>query len=339
VEKPWKPVVGVSIGDPLGIGPEIVLKCFLDKEVSDTCRMLAIGDGKTVERTSKSLGLAVKIRRISEITEAEYRPEALDTLDLANFNFEGLSVGTVEPSAGRAAVEYVEEAARLAIQGRIDSTTSAPVNKEAMRLAGFRYPGQTEIFAEMTKTKDFCMTLISGSVRIIPVTTHVPLRKALDLVKKDRILRYIDFAQRALLELGLDRGTIGVSGLNPHAGERGLLGNEEIEEIAPAVEEAKMRGIAVEGPVAADVMLLRMKEHKFDIALVMYHDHGNILIRALGTDAAVTLIVGLPIVRTSVVHGTAFDIAGKGLANHASLREAIKTSARIAVVRKQRRSS
>ncbi len=329
-----RPIVGITMGDPLGIGPEIILKSFLEGEVLKTCKILVIGDRSVMENTAGDLNFPVKVRGISNPSEAVFDSGMLDVLDLTNIDFGRFALGRVEASAGKAAVEYLKKAGNLAMEGKIDAIASAPVNKEAMRLAGFNYPGQTEILAELTKTKDFCMLLVSGSIRIIPVTTHLSLRKALDLITRERVLKFIKFAEQGLSDLGLMNGKIGVSGVNPHAGEGGAFGEEETNEIIPAIEEAKKRGINVEGPIAADVIFLRMKEKNFDIVLVMYHDHGNILVKALGIDASVTILIGLPIIRTSVVHGTAFDIAGKGVANIQSFTEAIKMAAHMARVRK-----
>ncbi|MCI0409354.1 MAG: 4-hydroxythreonine-4-phosphate dehydrogenase PdxA, partial [Acidobacteria bacterium] len=254
----------------------------------------------------------------------------LEVLDLKNIDAAACPPGVLSPQCGRAAVEYLYKAIDLAMTGELHGIVTAPLNKEAMIQAGFKYDGHTELFAERTAAKEYAMMLVVGRMRVIHVSTHTSLRSACEKVKKGRILTVIRLAHRALHDLGTRKKRIAVAGLNPHAGEGGLFGREENEEIAPAVVAAKAQGIEASGPYSPDTLFHRLRLGEFDAAVAMYHDQGHVPLKLLGFDRGVNITVGLPIIRTSVDHGTAFDIAGTGTANPRSMVEAILLAAKLA---------
>jgi 4-hydroxythreonine-4-phosphate dehydrogenase len=327
------PIVGITMGDPSGIGPEIVAKALREGDVYEICRPLVIGDAGTMRAASGIVPGAPQTRSVESVGEAEFRHGTMDVLDLRNVDMGTLRRGAVDRRSGRAAVEYVTRAIELAVRGDIDAIATAPLNKEAMNLAGFRYHGHTELLAEATGTRDYAMMLVAGELRVVHVTTHVALREVSDLIKKDRVKSVIMLTDRALRSLGMKKPAIAVAGLNPHAGEGGLFGSEEIEEIGPAVEECRSTGISVEGPFPPDTVFLKGKRGEFDAVVAMYHDQGHIPVKTLGFEEGVNVTIGLPIIRTSVDHGTAFDIAWKGKADPRSMVEAIKMAAHLATAK------
>ena len=330
-----KPVLGLTIGDAAGVGPEITIKALAEQGVYDCCRPLVIGDLGIMKRAVAIVGNGLTCRAVNTISEAGQERGVVDVLDLQNLPAD-LPFAKVDPRAGRAAYEYVEKAVELAMKGEIAAIVTGPLNKEALNLGGYHFPGHTEILAHLGGTKEYSMMLTGGNLRVIHVTTHVALRNACDLIKKDRILKVIHLAHKALNMMGIDNPRIAVAGLNPHSGEGGLFGHEEIEEITPAVEEARNQGFNVTGPVAPDTVFYRAAiKGDFDIVVVMYHDQGHIPLKVLGFDTGVNTTVGLPFIRTSVDHGTAFDKAGKGTADHRSMIEAIYLAAQMATVRKK----
>ena len=244
-------------------------------------------------------------------------------------------IGVVDPALGAAAVRYTREAARYALRGEIDAIVSAPLNKESMRAAGFRYEGATEIFAEEAGVERYAMVLLLGDLRLLLLTNHMSLREACDKVTKARVLEKIMLAHEALVGQGMAAPRIAVSALNPHAGEGGLFGREEIEEIAPAIAAARAAGVNAIGPVPADTVFFKAKQGMYDLTIALYHDQGLGAVKLLGFGDVVTLLVGLPFIRTSTGHGTAFDIAGKGIADHKNLLAAIETAADLAVRRRR----
>lgn len=318
------------MGDPAGIGPEIVLKALGRREIYRRACPLIIGDTETLMRAWDYSRLSIKMRRLSHFQEARFEYGAVDVLDLANVGGGGVLPGKPSAKAGRAAVEYLLNAIELAMKGNIHAIVTCPISKEAMNLAGYHYSGQSEILAEKSKTRDYAMMLVAGKVRALHVSTHSPLRKACELVSKERVLKAIRLASSALAEMGMPLPRIAVAGLNPHAGEGGLFGREEQEEIIPAIEAAKSEGHLVSGPYPPDTVFLRALRGESDCVIVMYHDQGHIPLKLLGFEKGVNITVGLPIIRTSVSHGTAFDIAGKGIADPGSLLEAIKLAAQMA---------
>lgn len=320
----FRPIIGITMGDAAGIGPEVIVKALAVREIYEICRPLVIGDVKAIARAVKATQVAVKLRVVDDVQEAMFEFGILDVLDLKNLDVSSIEVGTVNRASGRAAVEFVEKAVDLALNHEIHAIATAPLNKEAINLAGYHYQGHTEILAHLTKTRNYAMMLAAGSLRVIHVTTHVSLREACDLIDRKRVLNTIVLAYETLTIMGITDPRIAVAGLNPHAGESGLFGGEEQDHIAPAVQEAIARGINVQGPLPPDTVFLKATENAFDVVVAMYHDQGHIPVKLLGFDRGVNITLGLPIIRTSVDHGTAFDIAGTGVANPTSMMEAIK---------------
>ena len=336
-----RPILGISMGDPAGIGPEIAAKAMADKKVYEIARPLIVGDAKTIARAADIVKADLKVKAISQVSEAEFEYGTVDVLDMKNVDIETLDYGKVSPMAGKAAFEAVEKVISLAMDGHVDATVTGPINKESLNQAGYSYAGHTEIYAEYTKTKEYTMFLVEGNMRVVHVSTHVSLRRACDLVKKQRVLEVIKLADDACKRFGIAQPVVGVAGLNPHSGEGGLFGDEEEKEIIPAIEDACALGINAEGPVPADTLFSKVKGGQYDIAVAMYHDQGHIPIKVIGfvlnnqtqkweSVKGVNITLGLPIIRTSVDHGTAFDQAGKGTANEESLIHAIEYAVKLA---------
>ena len=314
------PLIAVTMGDPAGIGPEIVARAFAE-EGRDR-RAIVVGDPAILERAIRLLDVPLVVNEISEPEEAAFEPGAVDVLAVGELS-EDLPFGVLDARAGDAAFRYLEKATELASAGRVGAIATAPLNKEAMHLAGHRYPGHTEILARLTGTEDYAMMLVTDELKVIHVSTHVSLREAIERVQPERELAVIRLAHASMRRLGVENPKVAVAGLNPHAGENGLFGTEDAERIAPAIEEARAQGIEASGPHPPDTVLMRARRGAFDIVVVQYHDQGHIPVKLMGFDTGVNVTVGLPFFRTSVDHGTAFDIAGTGEADHASMRAAI----------------
>jgi 4-hydroxythreonine-4-phosphate dehydrogenase len=323
------PLIAVTMGDPAGIGPEIVAKTFADPGFRDKNRAIVVGDPAILARAAKLLELPLRVGVISEPEEAAFEPGAVDVLAVGELP-EDLPFGELDARAGDAAFRYVESATKLTSAGRVGAIATAPLNKEAMHLAGHKYPGHTEILAELTGTEDYAMMLVTDELKVIHVSTHVSLREAIERVRSERELAVIRLAHEALRKLGVENPKVAVAGLNPHAGENGLFGIEDAERIAPAVEEAREEGIEATGPWPPDTVLMRARRGEFDVVVVQYHDQGHIPVKLMGFDTGVNVTVGLPFFRTSVDHGTAFDIAGTGKADHASMQAALDLARKLA---------
>ncbi len=320
------------MGDPAGVGPEVILKAAKNPRSHAVARCLTVGDAAWMAAVSRQMGLGVEVRAVSSVGEAQFVPGVLDVLDLKNAPADRIQLGAVSPQGGKAAVEAVQVAANLALQGLVDAIATAPLNKEAMHMAGFKYPGHTELLAEMTGTEDYSMLLVTPNLRCFFVTVHVSLRKAIDLITADRVRRIVGVAHSTLQRFGFAAPRIAVAGLNPHAGENGMFGDEEIKEIIPAVAACREAGIDVTGPWPPDTVFAKAMAGHYDAVVSMYHDQGHIPIKLLGFADGVNVTAGLPIIRTSVDHGTAFDIAGKGIADEGSMVEAIILAARLSGV-------
>ena len=314
------------MGDPAGIGPEICLKALSDASVYERCRPMVAGDAAVMAQTAKALNFDLTINAIHSVSDAKFEFGTVDVYDLANVDIAGLKPGEVSAMAGNAAFEAVRTVIDLALAGEIDATVTAPINKESIHKAGHNFSGHTEIYAHYTNTAKFAMLLADENLRVIHATTHVSLRKACDLCTKSRVLEVIQLLNDACVQFGMENPRIAVAGLNPHAGENGLFGDEEINEIIPAIEEAKAKGFNVEGPVPSDTMFVKAVQGKYDGCVAMYHDQGHIPFKLEGFQwdnekqtmksvKGVNITLGLPIIRTSVDHGTAFEIAGKGIAS------------------------
>lgn len=324
------PVLGLTVGDPAGIGPEITLKAVRDPRV-EVARLIAIGSLEALQSARAVVPDAPALHQISHPREARFSPGTLDVLTVPSDV--AVPIGRLSAEAGTIAFEAVEIAVGLALAGDIDGIVTAPLNKEAIALAGHPYPGHTEILAELTGTRDFAMMLTALKLRVVHVTTHVGIRTMLERVTTERVLTTIRLADRALRDMGIDAPSVGVAGLNPHAGEGGLFGDEEARIITPAIEQARAEGIEATGPWPADTLFGRAVTGDFDVAIAMFHDQGHIAVKVLGFETGVNATIGLPIVRTSVDHGTAFDIAGTGRASSDSLVEAITVGAAMAQAR------
>ena len=335
-----KPILGITMGDPASIGPEITVKALSDPAIYEKCSPIIIGDAAVMEAAVGIVGKNVKINAVSDVKEAKFEFGTIDVYDMKLVDMDKLERGVVSAMAGNAAFQYVKKVIELAMNHEVDATVTNALNKEAMNLAGHHYSGHTEIYAEYTGTKKYTMMLAHENLRVVHVSTHVSLREACDRVKKDRVLEVIRIADQACKELGIKEPKIGVAGLNPHSGENGMFGREEIEEITPAIEAAKGEGIIVDGPVPPDTVFSKARGGWYDIVVAMYHDQRHIPLKVVGfvynqaeqkwdAVAGVNITLGLPIIRASVDHGTAFDQAGKGVANELSLINAMDYAIRM----------
>ena len=341
-----RPVIGITMGDPASIGPEITLKALNNPSIYEQAKPLVVGDLGMMYKARETVGLKnLKFHKISQVSEALFEYGTIDVLDMGLVDSEKLELGKVSKEAGEAAFQYVVKVIELANKGKVDATVTNAFNKEAINLAGHHYSGHTEVYAEYTGTKSYTMMLAIGDLRVVHVSTHVSLREACDRVKKDRVLEVIRIANDACKQLGIKNPKVGVAGLNPHSGEGGLFGREEIEEIIPAIEAANAEGILAEGPVPPDTVFSKARGGWYDIVVAMYHDQGHIPLKVVGfvydRDAqvweaveGVNITLGLPIIRVSVDHGTAFDQAGTGQANELSLMNSIDYAIRLAKNRK-----
>lgn len=348
MDKDERLITGITMGDPAGIGPEITAKALSKPEIYKICRPLVVGDAAVMELAAKIIGRTdIKIRGIENLSEARYEYGNIDVLDMKLVDMNKFEFGKVSSMAGNAAFRYVEKVIKLAMNGAVDGTVTNAFNKEAVNLSGHHYSGHTEIYAEKTGTKKYTMMLAHENLRVVHVSTHVSLREACDRVKKDRVLEVIEIANRACMDLGIEKPRIGVAGLNPHSGENGLFGREEIDEIIPAIEEAWGKGMDVYGPIPPDTIFSKARGGLYDIVVAMYHDQGHIPLKVVGfvynqklkqwdAVAGVNITLGLPIVRASVDHGTAFDQAGTGRASERSLENAIEYSILLSNSRKNK---
>lgn len=336
-----RPLIGISVGDPAGIGPEITAKALAEPGIYDLCRPLVVAESVMMRNASAFSGLSQEIHAVSRPEEGLYRPGTLDVLDLKNIDGNAICHKTISAEAGQACYDYIAKVIELAMAGSIDATVTGPIHKEAIAAAGIKHAGHTEIYGELTGTKDYAMMLAHENFRVIHVSTHVALRVACDRVKKERVLAVIRLAHDTLRKLDFEKPRIGVCGLNPHAGENGLFGREEIEEIEPAIAQARAEGMVVDGPIPGDTVFSKMKGGQYDIVVVMYHDQGHIPTKLQGFQydhktgqwgsiTGVNITTGLPIIRVSVDHGTAFGKAGEGRANSESMVEAIRIAAQLA---------
>lgn len=340
-----KPIVAITMGDPASIGPEIAVKALLDKKVTSICKPLIIGDASVFSQIIDKLQLNTSINKVHSVAEAKFEDGVIDVFDLNNTDINQLQFGEISAMAGHASFEAVKKAIGLAMANEVDATVTGPINKKSINEAGHHFAGHTEIYAHFTNTKKYAMLLVEESLKVIHVSTHVSLRQACDLVKKDRILEVIDLLHHGLQQLGEENLKIGIAGLNPHAGDNGLFGTEDDLEIKPAVEEAKQKGYDVEGPVPPDTLFAKAATGAYGGVVAMYHDQGHIPFKLNGFkwDAkkkqmesvkGVNITMGLPIIRTSVDHGTAFEIAGKGIASPDAMILAIESAVQLSKNRK-----
>jgi 4-hydroxythreonine-4-phosphate dehydrogenase len=334
----YRPLLGISMGDPGGIGPEICAKALASSSIYALCRPLVIGDAQILRDAVRFCGLDLQVGVCDRPSEGSYRQGAIDILDLQNLPLSELKLGAITAAQGKASFEYVAKVVALALAREVDGTVTAPINKAALNAGGYRYAGHTEIYGDLTQTTDYAMMLAEGDFRVTHVSTHVSLREACDRVKTPRVLKVIELTHDALRRMDIRKPRIAVAGLNPHCGEGGLFGTEDDREIAPAVAAANAAGIHAEGPLPADTLFSKLRGGQYDAVVAMYHDQGHIPTKLMGFHydartgawgqmAGVNLTLGLPIVRTSVDHGTAFDKAGSGTANPQSMLEATRLAA------------
>lgn len=335
------PVIAITMGDAAGVGPEVVVKALAGASgasgagapggaAATAFRPLVVGDAARLRRAARLTGAEVEIETVSSPEEASWVPGVVDCIDLANIP-EDLPFGELSPVAGEAAYRYIETATRLATEHRVDAICTAPLNKEALHAAGHRYPGHTELLAHLTGTDEVSMLLSAPSLRVIHVTTHIGLVDAVAKIEPGLVERTVRRGHATLLASGVAEPRIAVCGINPHAGENGLFGHgEEEAKVVPAVEVLRRDGIDAQGPLPADTVFFRAVRGDFDLVVAMYHDQGHGPVKVLGLDAGVNVTVGLPVIRTSVDHGTAFDIAGTGTADEASMLEALRQAVELA---------
>jgi len=328
-----RPIIAITMGDAAGVGPEIIMKALGHAELYQRCRPLVIGDAGRLREVSAIVGAGLDVQAVAGPAQARFSPGTVDCVDLGLIP-PHLPFGQLSAQCGHAAYCYIARAVDLAKQGAIDAICTAPLNKEALHAGGHIYPGHTELLAELTGTPEVSMMLVAPKLRVIHVTTHVGLIDAVARINPGLVERTIVRAHDALERAGIANPRIGVCGINPHAGEHGLFGHgEEEEKIEPAIAVLRARGWRVEGPLPADSLFFRAGRGDFDVVVAMYHDQGHGPIKVLGLEAGVNITVGLPVIRTSVDHGTAFDIAGKGVADDGSLLEALRQAIDLAPAR------
>lgn len=338
------PLLAITIGDPNGIGPEIIVKALQHDVVWTCCRPVIVGSTTLMRRAVKLCASSLPVVTVEHPKQATDDPHrAVFVLDRVPVP-DDLKLGTIDPRAGHAAFESIRIAIELAMANEVDGTITAPLHKESLNLAGHHFPGHTEIFASLTNTPDVAMMLAEGDFRVVHVSTHVSLRQACDLATRPRVLKTIQLADDACRQLGIERPLIAVAGLNPHAGDGGLFGDEEIQHIIPAIEDARATGIRVEGPLPADTLFPRAVAGAYDCVVAMYHDQGHVPLKLAGFRyehgkwtgvRGINITLGLPIIRVSVDHGTAFDQAGKATASEQSMVQAIEYAARLAMIRRK----
>lgn len=325
-----KPVIAVPMGDPAGIGPEIVVKAVNDKKVNSHAVCIVVGDKKVLDMAMKTTGIALHIYEITSVREARDEFGVLNLINLNNVDMKQFVWGKVSAMCGQAAFSYIQKSIELANAGEVDAVSTTPINKEALHAAGVPYIGHTEIFGALTKTEDPLTMFETNGMRVFFLTRHVSMRNMLNMITKNRIKDYVIRCTEALKRLGVSEGTMAVAGLNPHSGEHGLFGDEELKEIEPAIKELQAMGYDVAGPIGADSVFHQCAEGKYSSVLSLYHDQGHIAAKTLDFDRTIAVTNGMPILRTSVDHGTAFDIAGTGAAGAVSMIEAILLAAKYA---------
>jgi 4-phospho-D-threonate 3-dehydrogenase / 4-phospho-D-erythronate 3-dehydrogenase len=324
-----KPTVGITMGDPSGIGPEIIIKSF-ENAVVKNYRLIIIGDYNIMLKAYNMLKItSFKLNKVLDAGECSFNSGVLNILDLHLVDMNEFYPGRVNAISGDTAFKCIRKAVELAKNNKIDAIATAPLNKEALHLAGHKYPGHTEILASLTDSKDYAMLLYDKKLSVIHVSTHVSLLEAITGLRQERIEKVIEMANNGMKRLCRNVPRIAVAGLNPHAGENGLFGTEEIKFIIPAISNMKGKGINVEGPFPPDTVFLQAVRGKYDVVIAMYHDQGHIPLKLIGFNSGVNITLGLPFVRTSVDHGTAFEIAWQGKANEESLVEAVRLSIKL----------
>ncbi|MGI6779037.1 MAG: 4-hydroxythreonine-4-phosphate dehydrogenase PdxA [Acetivibrionales bacterium] len=322
-----RPLIGIPIGDPAGIGPEIVLKALANKDMYEVSKPVVIGDINVMRQIEGIVGSGLELNVIDSPYKGKYVHGTIDLISLDNVDIYNLEFGKVQAEAGKAAYEYIVKTAQLANSGALNAVATTAINKEAIRAASINFIGHTEMFADLTNTENPLTMFQVYNLRVFFLTRHVPLRRACELVTRERLSDCIAKCSQALERLGLKKHIIAVAGLNPHNGEHGLFGDEEVREIEPAINDMSKKGIDVVGPIPADSVFSQALKGKYDAVLSLYHDQGHIATKTVDFERTISLTIGMPFLRTSVDHGTAFDIAGKGIASPVSMQEAIRIAA------------
>ena len=332
----YRPLLALTMGDASGSGPEIIAKALAEADIREMCRPVVIGDAATMKEALQITAMPGEVRAIKEISEARFEGGIIEVVDLQNIDLAKLTRGRVNTMAGAAAYEYIKMATELTLEGKSDAIVTSAINKEALNKAGYHYDGHTGMLSEMCGTPDVTMMLVAGNLRVSHVSTHVSLREAIDRVRPERILTVVRLTNEAVKEMGIAEPRLAIAGLNPHSGEDGLFGDEELKYIIPAIKEARRQGYDVmDRALPPDTIFARANDGQFDAAIAMYHDQGHIAVKMLGIWLGVNVTLGLPIIRTSVEHGTNFGKAGKGTADPRSLIAAIKLATTMARSRKQ----
>ena len=320
----YKPLLAITMGDAAGSGPEIITKTLADPEVRAVSRPVVVGDAATMQAALEITGVPGEVKSIEKLSTASFQKGIIEIIDLHNIQLDKLTRGRVDPVAGKAAYEYIKLATEMTLAGESDAIVTSAINKEALNKAGYHYDGHTQLLAELCGGPEVAMMLVSEKLRVSHVSTHVSLLRAIERVRPERILTVLRLTDEAVRQMGVAEPRLAVAGLNPHSGEGGLFGDEEIKYITPTIEEARRQGMNVTGPLPPDSVFLRTSEGQFDAAIAMYHDQGHIAVKMLGITHGVNVTLGLPIIRTSVDHGTNFGKAGKGTADPTSLILSIK---------------
>ena len=321
-----RPLLAVTMGDPAGIGPEVTAKAISQEHVLKRCRVFAIGSAAAIDDALSMINSSIPTHVVHSLEEVKGEPGTIDVLDLENLDYGAIAHGEISPVAGKASVEWILKAGELASSGQVQAVVTAPINKEACSLAGYKDIGHMEIFQSQTGAKLVATMLMAGSLRVVHLTTHRSLRLACDYVTRENVLAKITLTDECFRKWGFERPRVAAAALNPHGSDGGLLGDEEETQILPAVEEARRMGIDVAGPVPADTVFNQAIDGKYDVVLAMYHDQGHIPIKVHDWARSISVNLGLPFIRTSVDHGTAFDIAGQGIADHKSMLEALSVA-------------
>jgi 4-hydroxythreonine-4-phosphate dehydrogenase len=323
-----KPLIAIPMGDPAGVGPEIVAKALASAEVQKAARCVVIGDQQVLSQAIKITGSPLVIKTIAEPDAGDYSPGILNLIAINNIDMKEFAFGIVSGMCGKAAYEYIAKSIELGMQKKVDAVATTPINKESLKKGGINFIGHTEIFGKLTGTEDPLTMFEVRGLRVFFLSRHVSLRKSCDLVTKDRIIDYVKRATEVLKKLGVAQGTMAIAGLNPHSGEHGLFGDEEVREVFPAVAALQAEGCKVEGPISADSVFHLALHGRYNSVLSLYHDQGHIATKTLDFERTISITGGMPILRTSVDHGTAFDIAGKNIASEVSMVEAIVIAAK-----------
>ena len=324
-----KTKIAIPMGDPAGVGPEIVVKTAVSKEILDLCDLVVIGDKKVLEKAIEICQVDLKIHTIKNVEEGKYEKGILNIIDLENVDMNTLEYGQIQGMCGKAAFEYIKKCVELAMEHKVDAIATTPINKESLKAGNVNYIGHTEILGDLSNSRDPLTMFEVDNMRVFFLTRHMSLRRACDAITKERVLEYIERCTKALKQLGVS-GKMAVAGLNPHSGEHGLFGDEEVKEITPAIEEAQKLGYDVVGPVGADSVFHQALQGRYAAVLSLYHDQGHIATKTYDFERTIAITLDMPFLRTSVDHGTAFDIAGKGIVSAVSMIEAVKLAAKYA---------